>query len=535
MMTYRNGKHRYTYMAWLVAVLLLLSACRSTPNTPDGDVTGTGTSMGASESVTETGAYTEGETADPDIAHVDADDDGLCDDCELSVMAVIDFYAINDLHGKVLDGDKQPGLDELTSFFKEMQRTEEHVILLSAGDMWQGSSESNLTEGLLVTDWMNELGFASMTLGNHEFDWGEDAIEGNAALAEFPLLAINVYDRETGRPVDYCTPSVTVECGGATVGIIGAIGDCYSSISGEVSGGIYFKVGSELTALVKAESERLRAEGADFIVYALHDGGESGSSGGSYYDKVLSDGAVDLVFEGHTHQSYVRLDKEGVYHLQGGGENRGISHAEVAVNFANGHYKVQDAKVIKNDTYDDYPADPLIETLMDKYADRVDVGDRVVGQNDCFRYGDQLRELVAKLYYEAGVAAWGEEYNIVLGGGFISVRSPYNLASGEVKYADLQALFPFDNTLVLCSIKGEDLRARFIETDNENYFNYYGSYGESVKGDIDPNATYYVVVDTYSSTYAPNRLTEVRRYTEGVYARDLLADYIAAGGLSTID
>ena len=36
--------------------------------------------------------------------------------------------------------------------------------------------------------WMNLLGFEAMTLGNHEFDWGEDAIRDNLACAEFPFL-----------------------------------------------------------------------------------------------------------------------------------------------------------------------------------------------------------------------------------------------------------------------------------------------------------------------------------------------------------
>jgi hypothetical protein len=41
-----------------------------------------------------------------------------------------------------------------------------------------------------------------------------------------------------------------------------------------------------------------------------------------------------------------------------------------------------------------------------------------------------------------------------------------------------------------------------------------------------------VIVDSYTSTYAPNRLTEVARYKSGVYARDLLAEYVKAGGLN---
>jgi hypothetical protein len=47
------------------------------------------------------------------------------------------------------------------------------------------------------------------------------------------------------------------------------------------------------------------------------------------------------------------------------------------------------------------------------------------------------------------------------------------------------------------------------------------------------NKTYYVIVDTYTSTYTSNRLTEVARYIPDVFARDLLAEYIESGGLSS--
>jgi hypothetical protein len=92
-------------------------------------------------------------------------------------------------------------------------------------------------------------------------------------------------------------------------------------------------------------------------------------------------------------------------------------------------------------------------------------------------------------------------------------------------------IMPFDNTLVLCSVRGSDLNRKFINTSNSNYFIGYTDYGRSLKGKIDSNATYYIIVDTYTSTYGPNKLTEIARYKEGVYARDLLADYIRAGGL----
>ena len=465
--------------------------------------------------------------------HADTDDNGQCDLCTESVLVALDFYSINDLHGKLDDGEGHVGVDELTSYLKQMQQ-KENAILLSAGDMWQGSAESNLTRGLIITDWMNDLDFAAMALGNHEFDWGEAAIAENAKAAEFPLLAINVYDRTTNKLVDYCQTSAMVEVNGIQIGLIGAIGDCYSSIASDKVEDVYFKTGSQLTQLVKEESQHLRQHGADLVVYILHDGSSSNSSGqvtdaqlSSYYDISLSDGYVDLVFEGHTHKGYYTRDSYGVYHLQHRGDNTGgISHAEITINSLTGTYRVTQANLIRTTVYSGLEDDPIVDQLLNKYAPQIGPADEVLGTNGSLKNSKQLRQTVADLYYRLGKEVWGEKYDIALGGGFISVRSPYDLPKGEVTYGQLQSLFPFDNDLVLCSIQGRDLLNKFINTGNSNYF-ISGEWGN-----IDPNGTYYVVVDTYTATYAPNKLTIVERYTPGIYARDLLADFIRAGGFA---
>lgn len=494
-----------------------------------GDSSSNGTSGGGSAG------------SDCNGSHQDEDDNGYCDVCQTSVTVTFDFFALNDLHGKFADTDSQPGVDELTTYLKYHKNKNENTILLSSGDMWQGSSESNLTKGMILTDWMNALGFSSMTLGNHEYDWGETYIEEHIAVAEFPILALNIFDTRTDELAEYCQPSVMVEQNGVKIGIIGAIGDCYSSISGDKTKNVYFKTGTELTALVKAESQKLRNEGADFIVYSLHDGyGSSLSSTTtisgnlSYYNTSLSNGYVDLVFEGHTHQHYVFRDSKGVYHLQDGGDNDGISHAQVTINYVTDSYVVNTAEFVSADKYSSsYVSDPIVSELMQKYDEQISIANKVLGYNARYRSGDTLRQIVADLYYEAGIEKWGNEYDIVLGGGFMSVRSPYNLYAGEVTYGDVQSIFPFDNELVLCSISGKNLKEKFFETTNGNYFISYGGYGETVKNDINESATYYIVTDTYSSQYAPNGLTEIERYDANTFARDLLAAYIEAGGLAS--
>ena len=514
-------KNTIKLLSLLIALLIIFTSC---------NLTGAPTSTETEETLFEC------------ESHTDVDDNGFCDICNISVIVYIDFYAINDLHGKFDDTASNEGVDELTSYLKKMSETDDHTIFLSSGDMWQGSSESNLTKGLIMTDWMNSLDFVSMTLGNHEFDWGEEYIESNAELAEFPLLAINIFDRKTNKRVDYCDSSVIVERGGVQIGIIGAIGDCYSSISADKTTDIYFKTGSQLTELVKAESERLRSLGVDYIVYSIHDGFEqnkkytysaSDQDIRQYYNSVLSDGYVDLVFEGHTHKSYVLIDSEGVYHIQNGGENNGISHVEIKYNYVTDSSGVNKAEIVSKRTYTAYDDDPLVDKLLEKYSEMIAQGNITLGQNDRFRDDEEVEALVARLYFEAGFEKWSSQNNIVLGGGFIRTRSPYNLSAGTVKYSDIQSLLPFDNQIVLCSVKGRDLLDKYINTDNPDYFVFYGEYGNSIKNNIDANATYYIVCDSYTSSYAYNRLTVIDTYAPDVYARDLVAEFIKNGGWTT--
>ncbi len=467
--------------------------------------------------------------------HIDDNDDGTCDSCSVSVIIDVDLYALNDMHGKFLASDVQPGVGGLTTYLSDAKDTNPNTVIFASGDMWQGSAESGLSKGKIINDWMKEVGFAFMTIGNHEFDWGGEYILSNTS-SELPFLGINIYDKTTGERVEYAEPSVMVDLGDVQIGFIGAIGDCLSSISGEFTGNLEFKLGEELTALIIAESDRLRASGADIIVLSIH----SGSSGAisSDYDTALSDGYVDIVFEAHSHSSYALQDEYGVWHLQAGGDNTvGMYNVDVDYNSVTGSFSVT-PELISKSTYGAYDEHESIETIKELNRDAIDKTTTVIGTNNQLRDSNFLRTLMAQLYLEAGLEKWGSEYDIVLGGGYLSCRSPGRLDIGDITYGDLYMLFPFDNVLALCTVSGSKLDTNIINSTNSNYFICLTEYGSTVSGSIDPDATYYIITDSYNYSHAMNKFPVVSTYvdyeTVFTYARDLLAEYISEGGLETV-
>src|SRR5438094_6772177 len=82
----------------------------------------------------------------------------------------------NDLHGGVLADHGRGGLALLDGYLRNLRAARSRdggaVLLVDAGDLFQGTLESNLNEGAVVIAAYNALGYAASAIGNHEFDFG---------------------------------------------------------------------------------------------------------------------------------------------------------------------------------------------------------------------------------------------------------------------------------------------------------------------------------------------------------------------------
>ena len=293
-----------------------------------------------------------------------------------------------------------------------------------------------------------------------------------------------------------------------------------SSISGEFTDSLDFLTGRTLTQLVKDEADRLRQEGCDLIVYVIHND-DAG------YDVSLSDGFVDLVLEGHTHKSYIDEDFYGVTHIQSGSYNEAVSFVNIAYNLAEDTYQIEEKSNLQSAVYGD-PAiadDPCVEDIFKDYFPEENPYTTVLGTTILDRTAKEICQEIAKQYLQFGQSHWST-YDIVLGGGHLKLRDPNMLPAGDVTYAQLFTLMPFDNSLVLGQISGANLKSKFINNNS-----YYKAVSETMPEKIDDNATYYIIVDTYTAYYETNGITVVDQFGH-YYSRDLIADFIKVGGWS---
>jgi 2',3'-cyclic-nucleotide 2'-phosphodiesterase (5'-nucleotidase family) len=238
----------------------------------------------------------------------------------------LSIVATTDVHGHL---ESVPWLSGHVENLRAARRADGGgVLLVDAGDMWQGTLESNLGEGAAVVRAYNALGYDAVTIGNHEFDFGPVGpktvprapgdnptgnIERRARQAQFPFLAANLISRAnvpwTPRNI---VPSTTVTVAGVKVGLLGITTQSTPQTT-DPRNLVSLKV-LPLRAVVEREAARLRASGATVIVVLAHAGGScdrfadpddlsSCRPQGEIFQlaRALTPGLVDMIAAGHAH------------------------------------------------------------------------------------------------------------------------------------------------------------------------------------------------------------------------------------------
>ncbi|MCD8204066.1 MAG: 5'-nucleotidase C-terminal domain-containing protein [Coprobacillus sp.] len=397
----------------------------------------------------------------------------------------LDIFANGDQHGVLeetqYNNKTLPSMPEYVSFIKdEISECEGETLLISNGDLWQGTYESNFNYGALLNDIITETGYSSFTLGNHEFDWGQDVIKENMSNTSVPYLGANIVYRDTGELVNYVQPYTIVEKGGLKIGIIGTIGRSQlTSITSTMVKDIEFLSEENV---IKEYSDILRSiYKCDIVISSMHTGTSNARStmrNLGNISAVSGEKYVDAVFTAHDHANASGVSGNTPY-VNSGENNQNLSHIQLIYNNGEVTCSVHE-NLSTEDVYLEYEEDIETRELIDSYCDEEvkSKGDQVAGTIDSnFSETREVPNMMAEAMYEY-VIDMGYDIDLA-----IVNDGRANLYEGEVTYSNLLDAIPFFNKTVIMEVAG-------LEMSIVARSNYYYSSDSS----LDVNRTY---TDTY--------------------------------------
>jgi len=210
----------------------------------------------------------------------------------------------NDTHSNIdpfpANHGKYPGMGGVSvraAKIQQIRAEEEYVLLLDAGDIFQGTPYFNKFKGVLEMKSMTEMGYDVGTLGNHDFDIGMEGFKAARQFASFPFVNAN-YDFSSTAMKDDIKSHVILKKGGVKIGVFGVGIDLKGLVADENFAGMIY---NDPIAAAKEQVRLLKAEHCEVIICLSHLGFEYPTD--KLSDKVLaaSTEGIDLIIGGHTH------------------------------------------------------------------------------------------------------------------------------------------------------------------------------------------------------------------------------------------
>lgn len=411
-------------------------------------------------------------------------------------VVTISVIGTNDVHGQLNASEQSGGFLAIASYVNALRaaRAEEGggVLVVDAGDMWQGTLESNLVEGVSMVQAYNALGVAAAAIGNHEFDFGpvgpkpvpmdagddpRGALKERAREADFPLLAANLIDDTTGRPVnwDNVRGSTIVDAAGIRIGIIGVstIDTLRTTIAAN-TGGISM---APLAETIDREAAALRDTGAALVIVAAHAGGrcearaETAATGRCDLGGELADvagtiapGSVDHIFGGHIDNEMAEI-VNGISVSMNLGKAQSFGRVDFRIDRRTGRvleriiFPPQANPRQRRDTYEGrrvVDAENVAPIAQEATAVAAGLTNEAVGieLESPFPLSRDMNSALFNLVTEALLDSFDVDIAMhnVRGG----LRA--GLPAGPLTFGDVYEMFPFDNHVTILDVRGADLR-----------------------------------------------------------------------------
>ena len=376
----------------------------------------------------------------------------------------------NDHHARiepVMDGSKplHGGVSRRKRLIDQIRaESPDPVLLVDAGDVFQGTLYFNQFDGQADLEFYNAMGYELMTLGNHEFDRPVEVLAAFLDRATFPVLSANITAPSSSPIAGKFRPNAVIQKGSERVGFFGLTPQDTPELT-LGSGGLTF--GDPVEA-ARAQVAALQAQGVNKIIGLTHVG----------FDTDLRIArevpGIAMLIGGHSHTPLAPMNgvtRPSYPELIAGPDGRpvvvvtawewGRWMGDITVSF-DAAGRVVDVRGRPTEVKGSLEADPGFENRIAVFRRSLDdLRKRVIGQAAVALNGNRadvryretnLGNLVAEAML-AGARQDGAQIAITNGGG---IRA--SIPAGPVTVGQVLEVLPFGNTLALTTISGADLK-----------------------------------------------------------------------------
>lgn len=331
------------------------------------------------------------------------------------------------------------------TFIDNVRKENENVIVMHAGDTITGSVFSIVYQGMDETVLMNDMGIDVSTLGNHEFDFGIEQLNNIISNRNFPTIACNVKVKATGE--NYVPPYIITNIKGVHVAIIGVLQSEKMNI---IQGLDYIDIEEEVSSLKNLLKEIPLNTTNDITILLSHAGFDT--------DKRIAQeipNTFNIIIGGHTHtllKNPVIIGKTTIVQAGQYGEYIGT----IDVIFKNGKYAYPEYTLTRLD--ENIKEDETILAKIEEMQLEVDKEFNVEIAKLPYELTDEnVRSKSTALgnFVSDIVASSQDGIDIALiNSGSLRGKLP----SGKVTLGNMYEFFPFDNLIILTTLKGKDLK-----------------------------------------------------------------------------
>ena len=218
--------------------------------------------------------------------------------------ASVTILHVNDTHSQmepIRSGDYagMGGALERAAYIDSVRKADgpENVLLLHAGDFWQGTTYFSEYKGDVEIQVMNALKYDAVTLGNHEFDNGLEALGEKLSSLECPVVVCN-YDFSPFEAGKYIKPYVILERAGKKIGVVGVLCGLKDMVAGDIANRI---PSFDMIPTVQKYVDEIRPQ-VDYVIALTHIGYTEHNPGDTT-DPMLcaATRGIDLFVGGHSH------------------------------------------------------------------------------------------------------------------------------------------------------------------------------------------------------------------------------------------